>query len=144
MTNARTVSDAMTIISRVIANLDTANRDEVLRQISSKFTTTNNSVLYFERAVLLGNLATVHPAGIADGADPKEPGRSLLMMYLDGRRGGQVSWHIDPAHREVLDHVAEMDPREPFMRWDGHDKDKALRRVRISSEMRTSRGVEHG
>ncbi|MBN9748623.1 hypothetical protein DMP23_47440 [Amycolatopsis sp. A1MSW2902] len=88
--------------------------------------------LYRERAHLISALvrrAVLDPGREAVIAynDPDEP--RLPVLYAD-TEAGQVSWHINPDDLPLFAAVPVVAPGDPRARWDGHDKQTALTRLR--------------
>ncbi|WP_190824724.1 hypothetical protein [Saccharopolyspora pogona] len=134
MTDHRTVTDAVTAISRLLANLEPANRDEVLRQVKSRYTTTTERDLYRERATLLAYLAAHHPSALSN-SDEDEP-RLVLTWYPEDEQEWQVTHHIDRADLDLFDHVSWRERDDEFVRWDGHCKSAALDRIEAATDYR--------
>lgn len=88
--------------------------------------------LYRERAHLISALVRRAVLDVGRDAviaynDPNEP--RLPVLYAD-TDAGQVSWHINPEDLPLFAAVPVVDPGDSRARWDGHDKQTALTRLR--------------
>ncbi|MBN9748562.1 hypothetical protein DMP23_47090 [Amycolatopsis sp. A1MSW2902] len=88
--------------------------------------------LYRERAHLVAALVRAAVLDVGRDAviaynDPDEP--RLPVLYAD-TDAGQISWHINPEDLPLFAAVPVVDPGDPRARWDGHDKQTALTRLR--------------
>lgn len=88
--------------------------------------------LYRERAHLISALVR---RAVLDGGrdaviaynDPAEP--RLPVLYAD-TDAGQLSWHLHPDDLPLFAAVPVVGPGDARARWDGHDKQTALARLR--------------
>lgn len=92
--------------------------------------------LYRERAHLLAALVRLAVLDRGQDAviaynDPAEPDLPVLYAHTSA---GQVSWHLNPEHLGLFAAVPVVAPDDPRARWDGHDKDTALARLRELAE----------
>jgi hypothetical protein len=88
---------------------------------------------YSDRIVLAAYIASTRPRDsyVKPNADPVSPGfTDILLLTLPCPEGDrQVTLHIADADAYLVSDV----PRCNTVRWDGHDKDEAIRRIRTAT-----------
>lgn len=89
--------------------------------------------LYRERAHLIAALTTRWPSVLA----PAEDLPGWWIAYVHGP-AGQMTWHINPADLDLVDHVDRVPVTDPRAAWDQHDTAEKYRRLAAAARSTTT------